>query len=111
MNSFSFALIVLFGLFFGYAFPALLGEAGVSTKFARSWLVVFGLGLFSFAVYMVYPFFTFGILSFNNLESFYTAFDGIYLWMSIALMLGAAANVLSGSFSLPSFPKISIKSD
>ena len=107
-------LVVLFGLLFGYVFPTLLQEAGVSRKFAGSWLAVFGLGLFSFAVFMLYPFFTVGILALNDLDSFYKAFDGVYLWLSIALMLGAAANVVSEGFSLPSLPKlpkVSIKQD
>jgi len=94
MNDISFFFIMLFGVTFGYVFPNLLEELGVSKKFAYSWISVFLLALLSFLGFIMYPFFIFGYFSFSSVELFYNMSSGVFLWLAVALLAGGAAHLV-----------------
>jgi hypothetical protein len=94
MNDISFFFIMLFGVTFGYLFPYLLEELGISKKFAYSWVSVFLLALLSFLGFIMYPFLIFGYFSLTNIESFYNMSSGVFLWLAVALLLGGAAHLV-----------------
>jgi hypothetical protein len=94
MNSISFFFIMLFGVTFGYVFPNLLEELGLSKKFAYSWIAVFFLAFLSFLGFIAYPFFIFGHLGFSSVELFYTMSGSVFLWLAVALLVGGAAHLL-----------------
>ena len=94
MNDISFFFIMLFGVTFGYVFPNLLEELGISKKFAYSWISVFLLALLSFLGFIMYPFLIFGYFSLTSIESFYNMSRGVFLWLAVALLAGGAAHLV-----------------
>jgi hypothetical protein len=93
MNSVSFLFIMLFGALFGFVFPYLLHELGLARKYAFSWISVFALVLLSFIGFMLYPVFIFGIWGMNDFKAFYDLSGGIFLGLSVALLIGGGANL------------------
>jgi hypothetical protein len=98
MNDISFFFIMLFGVTFGYVFPNLLEELGLSKKFAYSWISVFLLALLSFLGFIMYPFLIFGYFSLTSIESFYNMSSGVFLWLAVALLLGGAAHLVHRAY-------------
>jgi len=89
---------MLFGVTFGYVFPNLLEELGLSKKFAYSWISVFLLALLSFLGFIMYPFLIFGYFSLTSIESFYNMSSGVFLWLAVALLLGGAAHLVHRAY-------------
>ena len=93
MNDISFFFIMLFGVLFGYIFPELLEELGLSKKTAHSWIAAFFLAFLSFLGFLLFPLVLYGRFVFNSVDLFYKQSGGIFLWLAIALLLGGAANL------------------
>lgn len=98
MNDVSFFFITLFGLIFGYVFPDLLSELGLSKKTSYSWIAVFALALLSLAGFMLYPLLVFGYFSTNDIGNFYTQSNGIFLYLTFAFLIGGAAHLTYRAF-------------
>jgi hypothetical protein len=91
MNTFSFFLIFLFGLLFSFIFSDLLRELGLKKEYTKSIAVVFILPFISLIVFLIHPIFVKGSLAFSDISLFYSISDGLFMWMTIALGIGAAA--------------------
>jgi len=93
MNTFSFSLIFIFGLLFGFIFPTLLREIGLGKEQAHSIIMAFVLPFISLIVFVVYPIFTIGAIVFQDISLFYTSSNGFFMWISIALFIGAGVRI------------------
>ena len=91
MNTFSFSLIFIFGLLFGFIFSDLLRELGLKKEHTHSVVVIFILPFISLIVFLVHPIFVKGALAFSDISLFYSLSNGLFLWMTVALAIGAGA--------------------
>jgi hypothetical protein len=97
MNIVSFSFILAFGVLFGYVFPYLLEELGVSKKFSRSLLATVFLVFLSFIGFLLYAFVLFGQFAAADLGTFYDRFDQnwrVFLWLAVMLFVGGGAHML-----------------
>jgi len=93
MNFISYFFIMVFGVLFGYVFPDLLEELGLSKKLSHSWIAVFLLAFLSFAGFIIYPLLLFNTVAFNSVENFYKDANGVFLGLAVALLIGGAAHL------------------
>ena len=91
MNTFSSSLIFIFGLLFGFVFSDLLRELGLKKEHANSIIAIFILPFISLIVFLIYPIFVSGALVFQDISLFYSTSDGLFLWLTVALFIGAGA--------------------
>lgn len=97
MNTFSFYLIVAAGFLIGLVFSDLLEELGLEKKYSRSGLAVIALALISFTAFITYSFFMLGVIDIGafsqRVGEFYNASSGVFLWMTVALIVGGFARI------------------
>jgi hypothetical protein len=91
MNGFTFSLIVGSGVILGFVFADLLEELGVTRKASRFLITALALPVLAFAGFMIYPTFTHGIFMVAPMDQFYTSSGGIFLWFTVALLLGSVS--------------------